>query len=427
MRVNSERLTQSARNAGRFLNHAVLGIVWLVYLRLFVENMLPRLAYLTGNEPIHADWPCLTPECDFSVFWPAGLLARAHELNALYQPQAFAAAGAHLLVPGAGLETFYYPPQMLLPSMLISFLPFEAGFFVWTAAFILLAAWLLRRAGLSWVVIVAALLSPAAIWNFEVGQLGVISGALLAAGLLTAARQSWRGGLALGLLICKPQAAILVPVALAAGRNWAALAATSLLAAAITLLVQFFFGWHVWTLYLMDGLSQSAAVLDSPFIGHLSEGGGVSVFWLARSLHAGLAVANACQIGVSLAAAGLTFFAWRQDGVAPVERMALAVLFSLLATPYGYGDDMVAYSIALAALAQARGWRIDFYDTLFWLWPALCQVVSMETGVLLTPLVVAAAAARIWVRAGLPVPLWPGRAAVPAGAGNFGAQADRVT
>jgi len=421
------RLTQRAHIARQVLNHAVLGIIWIVYLRLFVENMLPRLAYLTGHAAIHPDWPCLTPECDFSVFWPAGLLARAHELNSLYQPRAFAAAGAQLLSSGAATETFYYPPQMLLPSMLISFLPFETGFFVWTAAFILLAAWLLRRAGFSWAVIVLALLSPAALWNFEVGQLGVISGALLAAGLLTAAQKSWRGGLALGLLICKPQAAILVPFALAGRRNWAALAAACVLGGGITLLVQILFGWHVWALYLHDGLSQSAAVLDSPFIGHLSEGGGVSVFWFARSLHAGLAVANACQIGTSLAAAGLTFFAWRADGVAPVERMALAVFFSLLATPYGYGDDMVAYSIALAALARARGWRIDAYDVLFWLWPALCQVVSMDTGVLLTPLVVAGAAARTWVLAGLPVPPWPRRAVVPSGAGNFGAQADRVT
>jgi len=407
-----DRLWSYSRAVSFVSAFALLALVWSCQFEVFLRKMLPRLDYLTAPKPPGADPPCLTPECDFSVFWPAGLLARARDLNSLYEPRAFAAEAAHLLFPGATIETFYYPPQMLLPSMLISFLHFETGFFAWTAAFILLAVWLLHRAGFSWQVISLALLSPAALWNFEVGQLGVIVGAMLAAGLLRSARQPWRGGLHLGLLICKPQAAVLVPFALAGSRDWAALAAAALAAAGITLLVQTLVGWQVWGLYLTEGINQSAAVLNSPFNGHLAEGSGVSVFWLVRSLHGGLRTANACQIGASAIAAALTFLAWRHPGVSPVERVALAMFFSLLATPYGYTDDMVGYSIALAALAQSRGWRIDLFDTLFWLWPALCPVVSMDTGVLLTPAIVAAAAARTWARAGLPLPLWPRRAAV---------------
>ncbi len=79
--------------------------------------------------------------------------------------------------------------------------------------------------------------------------------------------------------------------------------------------------------------------------------------------------------------------------------MALTVCLSLLATPYGFTYDMVAYSLALTMLAEARGWRIDPLDALAWLWPALCPVVVMRTGLLLTPLVVTMVSGRIWWRA----------------------------
>jgi len=80
------------------------------------------------------------------------------------------------------------------------------------------------------------------------------------------------------------------------------------------------------------------------------------------------------------------------------QRMAVTVLLSLLATPYGYTDDMVGYSVALAACAARRGWRIDVFDAFCFLWPALCPVVYMRWGVLLTPVVVAGAASRLFWR-----------------------------
>ena len=66
--------------------------------------------------------------------------------------------------------------------------------------------------------------------------------------------------------------------------------------------------------------------------------------------------------------------------------------------------NMVAYSVALAALAQARGWRIGPLDALFWLWPALCSIVFAATGTLCTPLIVVLALARTWRDAGIGLP-----------------------
>jgi hypothetical protein len=134
---------------------------------------------------------------------------------------------------------------------------------------------------------------------------------------------------------------------------------------------------------------------------------GISVFWMLRYAGAGIASAYAVQAAVTMLSVVLAWRIWRGPGFNPVERMALTVFCSLLASPYGFTLDMVGYSIALAALARERNWRIDPLDVLFWLWPALCPIVTMRTGILLTPVIVALAIVRTWRRAGQHLPALP--------------------
>ena len=70
------------------------------------------------------------------------------------------------------------------------------------------------------------------------------------------------------------------------------------------------------------------------------------------------------------------------------------MLLALFVAPYGFSADMVGYGVALAVLAQKRGWRVSLLDGLFWLWPGYAPLVTQVTGVLLTPLVVALAVLR---------------------------------
>lgn len=388
--------------------YAVLGLVWGTIFWVFLGKMVPRLGYLTMHRVIGNDLPCVTPECDFSVFWPAGFLARAHDFVLLYQPERFAVWGASLFFPGAHIETFYYPPPMLLPSMLISYLPFEIAFFVWTLVWIAIYVVLLRWVRLSWAVIVLGLLSPAALWNAELGQMGVMGGAVLVAGLLASGEHPWRAGGLLGLLVCKPQIGLLVPATLWGQRNWRAIGAFGLICGGLSLLTLALFGWPVWSLYLSAGRVHSAQILDAVF-GAVD---GVSVFWMLRSWHAGLVAAYAVQAVSAAMAMTLCFWVWRTENLPRIERMALTVFLSLLATPYGFSDDMVAYAIALAVLAERRRWRIEMADVLFWLWPALCPIISRETGVLFTPLIVILVVARTWIWVGMPMPHLPMRTAV---------------
>jgi hypothetical protein len=160
-------------------------------------------------------------------------LARAHQFTTLYQPAAFLAYRHAVFWPQAERVLWFYPPPTLLPSMAISYLPFEAAFFVWVTGLTLATLLLLRWARLSWAVIGLTLLSPALLWNVELGQLGAISNGLVVAGLLMADQAPWVTGIVLGLLVFKPQSGLLAPIALLARWNFRAIAAAALVVLAI--------------------------------------------------------------------------------------------------------------------------------------------------------------------------------------------------
>ncbi|GLR67402.1 hypothetical protein GCM10010909_20830 [Acidocella aquatica] len=384
--------------------YGLLVAFWMVLLQAAGTHMAPRLSYLTAHRPIANDAPCGRPECDFSVFWPAGRLAREHAYATLYTPQPFSRAAATMLLPGSQIETFFYPPPMLLPVALISYLPFEWGFFVWTFGMLLLAAAVLRRARLPWGVILAGLLSPAALLDIQLGQVNILGYALFLAGLLLSSERRGAAGGLLGFLACKPQIGLLAPVVLLAQRNGRALGGFLLVVGLLVAMVVAIFGLDAISAYLTIGRAEDARVLDLPFHPLSNEGWGLSVFWMLRSLHAGVPLAGAVQAGVSLCAAGVCYWLWRQANILHAVKVEMTVFLALLATPFGYTGEMVAYSLVLAAAAQSRGWRIDLLDALFWLWPGICLFVSVQTGVLLTPLVVLLTLVRSWVRAGIGAP-----------------------
>ncbi len=388
-----DRVKDLATLAWRMAGYAVLLPIWLLVAEVFAAKMLPRLAYLTAGRQMANDSPCGRPECDFSQFWPAGVLARAHQFGALYDPAGFWAARKLLLLPTAGRIDWIYPPPMLLPSMLISNLPFEWAFAAWTVGLTVLTILILRWARLSWPVVIIGLLSPASLWNVELGQVGALMGALLLAALLMAARAPKRAGALAGLLILKPQIALLLPAVFLARRWFAGIIAATITVVAVLLLTLVTLHLDVWRAYLTAGTASAASILRAPFaLGYQQFG--VSVFWMLRSFGAGPGFSDAAQALATATAMAAAYVLWRRDTTDVPSKAAITICLSLLATPYGFTYDMVAYSLALAMMAQSRNWQIDPLDAILFLWPALCPVVVMRTGLLLTPLVVALAALR---------------------------------
>jgi hypothetical protein len=377
------------------ISYAVLASIWAEQFLQTSRNLLPRFDPVLSRAFGTSGAPRACPECDFSAFWPAARLARAGDFAAIYDPARFEAYRQSVFFARVGELNWFYPPPSLMVVLPFGLLPFGLAFYAWVTILMGLAAWLLRMVRLPWLVIAAALLSPACLWNLELGQFGAVTGAAIVFSLLAIDVAPRWAGIVLGLLIIKPQAGLLVPVAFLSGRHLRAVAAAVAAVLAMLILTTGCFGWAVWHAYLTTGLAVSRAVINAPPMVAGYEHFGVSVFWMLRSLGASVAAANASQAVTAIAAAGLAIMVWRRSGAKdPYDRLAQIVFLSLLATPYGYVDDMAAFSIAITILAWRRHWRIDLLDVLFWTWPTLCPLVYKWSAVEMTPLLVALAAAR---------------------------------
>ena len=335
------------------------------------------------------------PEEDLASLWMAGHLARLGHLDWLYTAPLYEAWRHRMFGPTLGPLPWIYPPTVLLLGVPLSWLPLPAAFLLWDAGTLLAAVLVLRRAGLPWPILLLGLAAPASWRSLVLGQYGVIAGALVVAGTLISPRRPVRAGIMLGLCTLKPQQGMILPVAWLAARNWRAIAAAACVAVALALLVAGWLGAGSWQLFLTQGTrSMHALVEAAPPTGYINSG--VSVFWAARTLGAGVAPAYVLQGMAALAAIVFAYRAWRRPEADPLARMAVTVSLSLLLTPYGYTSDMVACSIALVAVVARDGWRIRPWHGLFWLWPGCCHMVAPGFGMILNPVAVTATAAMAW-------------------------------
>ncbi len=369
------------------------GLTLIRVARLFIA----RAAALSNIAPLPSATWCQNGQIDFSIFWSAGRLAATHNYTTLYDHAAFAAWRAHHLCAVADPVDWIYLPPALLPSALIAYFTPQTGLLIWAAICILASALVLRLADLSGAVITLGLISPAALHGAELCQVSTITGALLVAGLFMAPKKPAYAGILISLLTFKPQEGLLAPIALAAQHNFRAILVAASGVMGLIALTTTLFGWQVWEIYWDLGRKVAAATLAGSQQGYQYVG--VSVFWMARSAGATLPVAYAVQATSAILSAILAWVIWRRPGLTPTDRVAITVFLSLLATPYGFTDDMAAFSIMLACLAEQRRWKVDTLDVIFWSWPLFCAIITINIGILLTPFIIAAAIARTWLRA----------------------------
>jgi len=180
------------------------------------------------------------PGADFSCFWAGARTALAHP-DRLYDFAYVSGLQGWPLGPGK-LRPFIYPP-----SALFLFLPFAwPAYWPAYAAFVLstlgLMAWAARRAGLpAWFV----LLPPVAYVAF-CGQVTFLAGGL-ALGGLALRRRPGLAGVLLGLgAALKPQLFLLVPLALAADRQWRTMLVAGLTGAGLSAAAAVVWGPAIW-------------------------------------------------------------------------------------------------------------------------------------------------------------------------------------
>jgi hypothetical protein len=148
-------------------------------------------------------------------------------------------------------------------------------------------------------------------------------------------------------MVIKPQLALLLPVAVIAGRLWTAIPAALASAAALLATAFLIFGPDAYAGFF-EVLPSYQAMLAG---GRWPWERLASVFAFARWFGAGEPVAWALHAGVALAAAILVWVSWRRDWESKIPVLAAG---SLLVSPYLFTYDAVLLVAPLACLAERR-------------------------------------------------------------------------
>jgi hypothetical protein len=315
------------------------------------------------------------PEEDFANLWSAGHLVRMGRLDWVYSSQLFQIWKQSQFGTSLRTQDWIYPPTVLLIGVPLSFLPLVPAFILWDSATLLIAVILLRYARLPWPILIVGLLAPATWRSVLLGQYGVITGALVVAGLLLAPRYPVRAGIMLGISTLKPQQGIITPVAWLAARYWKAITAAAVTFGLMGIAIILWLGSHAWKLFFINSSAMARGILDAlPPQPNISTG--VSVFWMCRTMGGTIAMSYSAQIAVAIVAVIFVYRAWLITDIDPLTRVAFTACCSLLITPYGYTSDMVAFSIAVVIILSNNQWRLRLIDVFLWLWPFYCSHVT---------------------------------------------------
>jgi len=273
---------------------------------------------------------------------------------------------------------WHYPPFFLLIALPLAALPYGWSLLVYLAAtFAGYAATLRRVVKSDRTAMLLAVAFPGVFANALNGQNGFLTVALLGTGLLVMDKRPWMSGVALGLLVYKPQfagLALLMP--LVTGR-WRVLAGAAITIAILVFATLGLFGVETWQAFFASTTLTRTIVLEQGSTGWERI---QSVFSAARMLGGGIGLAYAAQILVAVAATVASVWAWRKD--LPFElRAAILCLATLLVTPYLLDYDLVLLALPIAWLvldSRAHGFLPWEKTILFALW--LLPLVSRAVG-----------------------------------------------
>jgi alpha-1,2-mannosyltransferase len=328
---------------------------------------------------------------DFPPFWAGSSLALGgHPAAAYDNAKLDAAEKAVLGGKYPGYQPFPYPPMFLVIVLPLAILPYSGALILWTlvgmAAYLTVIWKMALRRDVLWV----ALAFPGALITILDGQKELVTVALFGGGLLLLERRPWVAGALFGLLCYKPQFGILLPLVLAAARQWRAAAGAVLVVAAFAGLSAALFGVETWRAFLVAIPLATRSVLQHGDIGF---GKIQSIFGAARLWGASVAVSYAMQAAVSLLAAGVALWVWLKPGGFPVKAAALAT-GTLLVTPYLVDYDLMLLALPIAWLsldAVHSGFLPWEKSILFlaWLFPMFARSLSLLASLPLTPLVLA--------------------------------------
>ncbi|MCE1236682.1 MAG: DUF2029 domain-containing protein [Hyphomicrobiales bacterium] len=342
---------------------------------------------------------------DFLAFYSAARLTITGNASAVFDMPRYFAMQDEISHLGPHFP-WAYPPNLLLLIAPLGALPYLAALPAWllatTTPFVLL---LWRRGRIA---LPAILLAPPIVQNTLVGQNGALTASLLLGGCVAlGARRSLLAGLLFGLLVYKPQVAVLAPIAMLAAGDRRALLGFVVSAAALPLASVAAFGLDIWWAFLVHLPDHMQLVVS----GKLPADRFPTVFVLVERLTHDATLAKAAQAVSTLAAWVAVWTVWRRSRDLEARIVVLCVAMPL-ATPFMLEYDLTIWA-APGLLAAMRVWRgaprrFDRVAMFLWLTtPPAIWIASLTGHVVGLAPVLAVAAGSLWVA------LTPSRSAEP--------------
>ncbi len=275
---------------------------------------------------------------DFRAFHAAAHFAHLGEPASAYDDARMTSFQREIFGESTRLIAWRYPPSTLTLIRPLGGFGYAGAFALWVALGLLVLAVatfaLSRRVDLT----AAVLLSPSVAFTVVTGQIGLFLAAPLIAGLGLLRRAPFAAGLCLGLLVCKPHLALLLPLALLAGRERRALAGACVTVALLVGGSLALMGWEPWVLFAHDLLIHGAAAFRQarPEWARIP-----TTYILAREMGANAPVAWGIHGGLALVGLALLVRGWRRAETSDARRALLFVASTLLLVPYVWDYDLV--------------------------------------------------------------------------------------
>ncbi|HZQ50077.1 MAG TPA: glycosyltransferase family 87 protein [Candidatus Dormibacteraeota bacterium] len=285
---------------------------------------------------------------DFRLMYGAALATERHGYAHLYDLGAQQAA-IDSLGPQFYFSAFLNPPPLVWLVTPLTALPFGAAVIVWTVLILAAAAlaWFLSAPGdpltrAAFAAMFAGLFPVA--FGIMVGQpVALVAAAVAACWWLAARDRDWLAGVALSVMVVKPQLALLVPVCLlVSGR------------------VRIFAGWLIPSAVM--GLV-AVALLGADGLSRYRDALSLASNWqITRSFAVSGLVGTGPPLYVAsaIALAAALFAAWRWRGHGVEIPIAAGITGSLLFTPYVGFQDFAMLVLAgwLVVRSQPNAWQI---------------------------------------------------------------------
>ena len=323
---------------------------------------------------------------DFINMWTGGKLIAARDFATLYTPEKFMAFQEGIYGP-LDRHIFSYPPVTFALADVLARLPYPVALLAWlggTGALFFHAArpWWPKDGG--WAVL--AVLTPAALLNIWEGHYGFVIGALFLYGFRWLDAKPWAAGVAIGLLVIKPQFALLIPLVLLLRREWRAILSAGLTVAATIALSIVLYGLSAWQTFFALGAGRQAVIdAGGAFFGKLSTSAATAVLGVGG----GWPLAIAAQAMLAVLGLAVVIVAVRK----PVTTRELALLTAtctFLILPYGLNYDLTVVALgAWVVMTSSQAAPSDrILATLGFVAPTIGIVFALA-GAPITPLLLA--------------------------------------